>query len=123
MMKQLSVALAAGILAAGVSVAAAAPAPANAHMAPPVKNTLTLTKQQRKMAWRDLSNQRIKQTAPASSFLTVGQRVPSTTTLRPVTAKAAQDVPALKPYDFTMAKGELVIVNPSTKKIVEVIRG
>ena len=36
-------------------------------------------------------------------------------------AKAASDVPALKPYNFAMLQKKLVIVNPSDHKIAEVI--
>ncbi len=40
-----------------------------------------------------------------------------------VPSKAARDVPALRPYDFAMVQGKLLIVNPSDKKIAEVITG
>ena len=39
----------------------------------------------------------------------------------PVTAKAASDVPALKPYKFAKEQKKLVIVNPSDQKIADVI--
>jgi hypothetical protein len=32
-----------------------------------------------------------------------------------------REVPLLKPYDFAMVQKKIVIVNPSDKKIVEVI--
>jgi hypothetical protein len=38
-----------------------------------------------------------------------------------VTAKAAGDVPALKPYKFAMLQRKLVIINPRDGKIAEVI--
>ena len=41
--------------------------------------------------------------------------------LEPVTAKAVGDIPALRPYDFAMMEGQLLIVNPSDRKIVAVI--
>jgi hypothetical protein len=37
--------------------------------------------------------------------------------------KACARFPALKPFDFAMVNGKLLIVNPSDKKIVEVISG
>jgi hypothetical protein len=46
---------------------------------------------------------------------------PSTIVTAPVTARAAGDVPALKPYKFAMVQEKLVIVNPSDGKIVDVI--
>ena len=38
-------------------------------------------------------------------------------------SKASADVPTLKPYDFAMVAGKLLIVDPSDKKIVDVISG
>jgi hypothetical protein len=32
-------------------------------------------------------------------------------------------VPALRPYDFAIVQGKLLIVNPSDRKIAEVITG
>ena len=32
-------------------------------------------------------------------------------------------MPVLKPFDFAMVNGKLLIVNPSDKKIVDVISG
>jgi hypothetical protein len=32
-------------------------------------------------------------------------------------------VPSLKPYDFAVVQGKVLIVNPSDKKIVDVIIG
>jgi hypothetical protein len=43
--------------------------------------------------------------------------------LQPVPEKTAQDVPSLKPYDFAVMQGKVLIVNPSDKKVVEVISG
>jgi hypothetical protein len=47
--------------------------------------------------------------------------VPNSVTTAPVPSKAAHAVPLLKPYDFAQVQKKLVIVNPSDKKIVEVI--
>ena len=40
-----------------------------------------------------------------------------------VPSKAARAVPSLRPYDFAMVQGKLLIVNPSDKKVAEVISG
>jgi hypothetical protein len=37
--------------------------------------------------------------------------------------KAGRDLPMLKPYDFAIVHGTLVIVNPSDRIIAEVIQG
>jgi Protein of unknown function (DUF1236) len=54
---------------------------------------------------------------------TVGSVLPTTIKLQPVPSKAGSAVPALKAYDFAMVNGKLLIVNPSDKKIVEVVTG
>jgi hypothetical protein len=90
-------------------------------MAPPSSDTLTLTSAQRKKAWDDLYTGKLNQKTPSGFNATVGVALPSTIVTAPVTARAAGDVPALKPYKFAMVQEKLVIVNPSDGKIVDVI--
>jgi hypothetical protein len=49
--------------------------------------------------------------------------IPDSVTAAAVPSKAARSVPSLQPYDFVMVQGKLLIVNPSDKKIAEVITG
>jgi hypothetical protein len=63
----------------------------------------------------------LNQRAPSGFNATVGAVVPNGVKIAPVTGKAASDVPALKPYNFAMLQHKLLIVNPSDKKIAEVI--
>jgi hypothetical protein len=124
-----TIALAAAALLAGISAASAAPAengkmappPASTKMAPPARDTLTLTSAQRKKAWDDLYTGTLNQKTPSGFEATVGAALPSTVVSAPVTARAAGDVPPLKPYKFAMVQKKLVIVNPSDGKIVDVI--
>ena len=51
----------------------------------------------------------------------VGGVLPTSVATAPVTKKAARDVPALKPYDFSLAQHKVLIVNPTDRKIAEVI--
>jgi Protein of unknown function (DUF1236) len=124
MMKQVSMALAAGLLVAGVSTASAAgmqSSTATTKMSHPASDTLSLTSTQRKMAWNDLHSQATEQKAPANFKETVGAIVPSTIKIEPVPSKATSNGPALKSYDFARVNGKLLIVNPSDKKVAEVI--
>jgi hypothetical protein len=124
MRKQISVALAAGLLMAGVSAASAAGmSQSNSTMSRPASNTLSLTTTEQKAAWNALHGQAIEQKAPFGFNAIVGAVVPSTVKIEPVPSKAASDVPMLKPFDFAMVSGKLLIVNPSDKKIVEVVSG
>ncbi len=122
MKTRISVALAAAaVLLAGVSAASAAGIQSSNTMSPPAKDTLTLSKAQQKTAWHDLYTKALNQTAPLGFDTSVGAAVPNSVTTAPVPAKAASDVPALKPYNFAMLQKKLVIVNPSDHKIAEVI--
>lgn len=114
------IALTAAALLAGLSVASAAPME-NSKMAPPTKDTLALSPAQQKTAWRDLYTGALNQKRPTGFSAIDGVKLPSGVTTAPVTAKAASDVPALKPYHFAMVEKKLVIVNPADRKIAEVI--
>jgi hypothetical protein len=138
MKKHTSLALAAGLLLAGASAASAAPnlkltapivhSPATSavhssanEMAPPAKDTLSLTSKQQKSAWNDLYVKSLNQQKPAGFHVATGAALPKSIATGQMTTKAAGDVPALKPYDFAQLDQKLVIVNPRDRKIAEVI--
>jgi hypothetical protein len=123
--KQLSIALAAALFAAGAPAAlAAGTSSTSTTMAKPgASDTLSLPSAQQKTAWNDLKSQASNQTAPSGFQATVGSALPASVKTMPVPSKTATAVPALKPYDFAMVAGKILIVNPSDKKIVEVITG
>jgi hypothetical protein len=125
-----TITLAAAALLAGISAASAAspenakmapPPPASTKMARPASDTLTLTSAQRKKAWDDLYTGMLNQKTPSAFKATIGAALPKTVVTARVTAKAAGDVPALKPYKFAMVQKKLVIVNPNDGKIADVI--
>jgi hypothetical protein len=128
MRRQVSVALAAGLLMAGVCAASAADmskdmSKSGSTMSRPASDTLSLSSTQQKAAWNDLHGQAAEQKAPSGFTTTVGAVVPSTVKIEPVPSKTATNIPALQSFDFAMVNGKLLIVNPSDKKIVEVISG
>jgi hypothetical protein len=84
-------------------------------------DALTLSEAQRKMAWQDLYMDSLNQNTPPGFDAVVGTTVPNTIVIAPVTAQAGSDVPALKSYSFAMVQKKLVIVNPSNRKITNVI--
>lgn len=119
-----SMALAAAVLLAGLSAAAAAGMrSAGTKMAPKAQDTLALSAAQQKTAWKDLYTGNLNQKAPAGFDAKVGAVMPSTVATSSVWIKAATDVPALKPYKFAIVQKKLVIENPSDHKIVDVITG
>jgi len=122
--QQISLALATGLLMAGITAASAAPAlPANisGNMSPAPSDTLNLTTKQRNAAWSDLQSCAKEQKAPSNFHGSVGAIVPSAVKLKPVPTKAASDVPSLKGYDFAMVRRKLLIVNPTDKKVASVM--
>jgi Protein of unknown function (DUF1236) len=82
---------------------------------------LALSDAQRQAAWQDLYMDSLNQSTPPGFDAVVGATVPNTIVIVPVTAQAGSDVPALKPYSFAMVQKKLVIVNPSNRKIADVI--
>jgi hypothetical protein len=92
-------------------------------MARTASDTLSLSSTQQQTAWKDLYMGSLNQKPPAGFDVKEGAVLPRDIATAPVTSKAATDVPALKPFDFAMVNGKLLIVNPSDKKIVEVISG
>jgi Protein of unknown function (DUF1236) len=82
---------------------------------------LPLSDAQQKTAWQDLYMDSLNQNTPPGFDLVVGATVPNTIVIAPVTAQAGSDIPALKPYSFAMVQKKLVIVNPSNRKIADVI--
>jgi hypothetical protein len=134
MNKKASIALATGLLLAGAAAASAAgqqstsspkmaPPPASSTMSKPASDTLSLTSTEQKSAWKDLNGHVTNQNAPSGFQPKVGAAVPSSIKLEPIPAQAATDVPSLKSFDFAMVQGKLLIVNPSDKKIADVITG
>jgi hypothetical protein len=92
-----------------------------AAAATPSTEMLKLSDAQRKMAWQDLYMDSLNQDTPPGFNAVVGATVPNTIVIAPVTAQAGGDVPALKPYAFAMVQKKLVIVNPGSRKIANVI--
>jgi hypothetical protein len=116
MKKRTSLAIAAALVLFGTGAASAA-------VGPRASDTLDLSATQQKTAWNDINKQASNQTAPADFNATPGVVVPSALKISSVPSRAARDVPSLRPYDFAMVQGKLLIVNPSDKKIAEVITG
>ena len=119
MKKQTSIVLATAVLLSGVTAASAA----TTSTSDKARDSLRLTHTQQKTAWHDLYMGSLNQKTPPEFNAVVGAVLPSSVVSAPITRRAAGDVPSLKPYDFAMVQKKLVIVNPSDRKIAEVITG
>ena len=115
------------VLASSIGLASAADTAATkGSTVPPAaqsvaKDSLKLTSMQEETAWNDISKEATKQTAPSGFTASVGAVVPSGITLRPVSSTLAGQVPTLKAYEYALLQDKLLIVNPTDKKIVDVI--
>jgi hypothetical protein len=85
------------------------------------KDNLSLTRRQERTAWRDISKEATSQTAPQKFAASVGTTIPADISLQSVPANVATRISALKPYDYALLHGKLLIVNPTDKKVVDVI--
>jgi opacity protein-like surface antigen len=84
-------------------------------------DTLTLSGDQQKSIWNDLSRQASNESAPSGFNVAVGAQVPSSMKTYPMPRQAARDVPAAKPYRYAMTQDKLLIVNPGDHKIADVV--
>jgi Protein of unknown function (DUF1236) len=116
----------AAVLASGASSAFAADMHAtsndSASMQTTPKDNLALTRSERRIVWRDISRQANKETAPSNFTAKVGATMPDDLSIQPMPAQVASRVPALNAYDYVLLPKELVIINPTDKKVVNVIR-
>jgi Protein of unknown function (DUF1236) len=117
MKAQLCSGFAAIALVASVSAAAAGPG----TMMKSGQQPLTLTTTQQNEIYQDVSQQKVSQTAPKSFTARVGETVPGSIKLSALPASATKQVPAVKSYDYAMLGKQLIIVDPSTKKVSDVI--
>ncbi|HTO64381.1 MAG TPA: DUF1236 domain-containing protein [Bradyrhizobium sp.] len=85
------------------------------------KQGLSLTRGQQQLALKDLGRTGTTEKQPANFTPTVGATTPNDLTLSPVPANLGRQVSTLKPYDYALLKHELLIVDPTDKKVVDVI--
>ena len=88
---------------------------------PPSATQLSLTDAQQELALKDIGQSGQAQSKPANFTPAVGATVPKVLALKPVPADLGQQVKALKSYDYALLNRELLIVNPTSQKVVDVI--
>jgi hypothetical protein len=114
--KRRLIAVAAAAIISSVSVLCAAAATG----AQPT-DKLGLSKDQQLTAWNDLYMGSLSQKTPTGFDAIVGASMPRGVVTAPVTPRAVNDLPTLRPYAFAMVQRKLVIVNPIDRKIAAVI--
>ena len=82
--------------------------------------TLKLSAEQRAAIWKQLGGRATSAGMPNRTLI-IGETVPDTMKLQSMPGKVTNRVPAVKPYQYAMVHGQLLIVNPSTKKIAAIL--
>jgi hypothetical protein len=113
---QLRLGVAALALLAGAGVAMAADAGSTS------KDHLNLTSAQQKDIWQSVSKQNMKETTPAGFKAMIGELVPTSIKLHALPSDATREVPAIKPYEFAMLQDQVLLVDPKSKKIADIIK-
>jgi hypothetical protein len=87
------------------------------------KAGLQLTPQQRTLIFQSVSKEKDKvKSPPASTNASVGSELPASMELYTVPDAVTAEVPNTKLYKYTVVNNEVVLVDPTSMKVVEVIR-
>ncbi len=121
MKRSTSLALAAVLALSGATAASAASHMSRMNKTAAASDTLSLSGDQQKSIWKDISAHATNETTPSGFTAAVGTQVPSTMSTYPVPRQAARDVPAAKPYRYAMTQDKVILVNPSDHKIADVV--
>ncbi len=84
---------------------------------------LQLTQQQRTAIYESVSKQKVSRTPPPANLqVAVGGDLPASMELYDLPPNIAADIPATKLYKYTLVQNQVVIVDPTKMKVVDVIR-
>ena len=86
------------------------------------KDQLSLTNAQQKEIWQSVSKQNMKDTTPAGFRPAIGTVVPGSMKLHALPGDATRQVPAVRSYDYVMVQNDVLLIDPTSKKIVDIIR-
>lgn len=82
---------------------------------------VNINDQQRTRISASISRLNVQPVTNVNFSLSVGTVVPADVRLQPLPAEVVEVVPQYRGYDFVLVRDEIVIVEPSTKKIVTVL--
>src|SRR5262249_20180210 len=83
---------------------------------------LQLSAAQKSQIFQTVTKEKVKTPPPANMQLSVGAQVPASVELYSLPANIQSQVPATKQYKYTVAQNQVVLVDPTNMKIVDVIR-
>jgi hypothetical protein len=82
---------------------------------------LQLTPQQRVAIYRAVTKDKLRTPPPPNLPLAVGAQIPAMTELYTLPDAITADAPSAKFYKYTVAQNQVVIVDPTTLKVIDVI--
>lgn len=103
-------------------VGAAVAWPLAAHARPSARTQarqLSLTSAQRAAIWRSLGKEAMRTQIPAG--LNIGESAPDTMHLLPFDRRLSRKIPALRHHGYALVHGQVLVIEPGTKKIVAVV--
>jgi Protein of unknown function (DUF1236) len=83
--------------------------------------TLRLTPQQRTEIYAAVGKNKLRTPPPADLPVAVGAQIPPVTELYALPDSVTAEVPSAKFYRYTLAQNQVVIVDPTNLKVVDVI--
>jgi hypothetical protein len=95
--------------------------PSPSGQSPPAQMP-ALTAAQKAAIFSSVTLDKSKITGGESFEVTVGGLIPPTVELHPLPAGALAEAPAARPYRYTMVADQVVLVDPATMRIVDVIK-
>lgn len=119
----ISIGLASALLVSSSGMAAATVSIGNDRVQAPKKAALQLTDAERKLVVDSVSGWDTGATLPAGFNPAVGAKIPSQKKLpiHSVPPPASLKVPVLKSYDYAKLPDKILLIDPMTRKVVEVI--
>ena len=84
--------------------------------------SLQLSAQQKAAIFQSVTKERVKSPPPANMQVSVGAQIPASIELYTLPANVVSEVPAAKAYKYTVAQNQVLIVDPTNMKIVDVIK-
>ena len=112
-----------GIASAQSPTSPTAPAPAAKSQDSMKQNgSLQLNAQQKAAIFQSVTKEKVKSPPPANMQVSIGAQVPASIELYPLPANVVSEVPAAKSYKYTVAQNQVLIVDPTNMKIIDVIK-
>ena len=91
-------------------------------MATTKQQTIQLTPAQRTQVYQDVIKDRSGAPAPAGISLRIGAKVPATVELNDLPDSVATQIPSVSRYKYVVAQNQVLLVDPSSGEVIEIIR-